>query len=148
MLETGFDNRGAAIDAYTRALEAEPTDAVAVASLVELLDEVDKGPVLATYERAIWERIGGGDLDESLLEGLRNAATWRGDTKRAGAARAVQSALGLASSADQGAAAELGNVSVAAVWDPEANPVLQQVVLRAGPCPLHGASARQEGHTE
>ena len=133
VLETGFDNRGAAIDAYTRALEAEPTDAVAVASLVELLDEVDKGPVLATYERAIWERIGGGDLDESLLEGLRDAATWRGDTKRAGAARAVQSALGLASSADQGAAAELGNVSVTAVWDPEANPVLQQVVLRAGP---------------
>jgi tetratricopeptide (TPR) repeat protein len=133
VLETSFDNRGAAIDAYTRALEAEPTDAAAVASLVALLDEADKGPALAAYERAIWERIDRGDLDESLLEGLRNAATWRGHTKRAAAARAVQSALGLASSADEGAAADLGNISVAAVWDPETNTVLQQVVLRAGP---------------
>jgi len=64
---------------------------------------------------------------------LRQAATWRGDTKRAGAARAVQSALGFASAADEGPSADLGNVSVAAVWDPDANPILQQVVLRAGP---------------
>ena len=133
VLETAFDNRGAAIDAYSRALEAEPTDAVAVASLVELLDEVDKGPALATYERAIWERIDAGDLDGPLLEGLRKAATWQGDTERAGAARTVQSALGLASPADEGAAVNLGKVSVAALWDPDANAVLQQVVLRAGP---------------
>ena len=133
VLESGFDNRGAAVDAYRRALEAEPTHAVAISSLVPLLDEADKGPALARYERAIWERIDKGDLDGPLLEGLRKAATWRGDTKRAGAARAVQSALGLASAADEGASADLGNVSVAAVWDPDANPILQQVVLRAGP---------------
>jgi tetratricopeptide (TPR) repeat protein len=133
VLEAGLDNRGAAIDAYTRALGAEPTDPVAVASLVELLDEVDKGEVLTTYERAIWERIDGGDLDALLLEGLRNAATWRGHTKRAAAARAVQHTLGLSSSANEGGASDFGNVSVAVVWDPEANPVLQQVVLRAGP---------------
>jgi hypothetical protein len=36
-------------------------------------------------------------------------------------------------SADDTAAADLGNVSAAALWDPDANPVLQQVVLRAGP---------------
>jgi tetratricopeptide (TPR) repeat protein len=133
VLEAGFDNRGAAIDAYTRALEAEPTDAFAVTSLVDLVDEGDKGPALATYERAIWERIDGGGLDESLLEGLRNAAAWRGDTARAAAARAVQGALGLASPADEGAATDLGNVSVAPGWDADANPILQQVVLRAGP---------------
>ncbi len=132
-LETGFDNRGAAVEAYTRALEAEPTNAVAISDLVELLDEVDKGAVLSTYERAIWELIDRGELEGSLLEGLRNAARWRGQTKRAAAARAVQSALGLASSADDGGAPDLGNFSVAAVWDPDANPVLQQVVLRAGP---------------
>jgi tetratricopeptide (TPR) repeat protein len=133
VLESECDNRGAAADAYSRALEAEPTHAVAMSSLVPLLDEADKGPALARYERAIWERVEKGDLDGPLLEGLRQAATWRGDTKRAGAARAVQSALGLASAADEGARADLGNVSVAAVWDPDANPILQQVVLRAGP---------------
>jgi len=132
-LEEGFDNRGAAIDAYTRALEAEQTHSVAISRLVELLDEVDKATALTTYERAIWERVDGGDLDALLLEGLSNAATWRGHTKRAAAARATQRALGLAVSADDTAAADLGNVSAAALWDPDANPVLQQVVLRAGP---------------
>jgi len=132
-LEAGFENRGAAIDAYTRAREAEPTSPVAISCLVELIDEADKDPVLTTYERAIWERIGCGELDESLLEGLRNAATWRGQAKRAAAARAVQIALGLTASADDGSAADLGHVSVAAIWDRAADPILQQVVLRAGP---------------
>jgi tetratricopeptide (TPR) repeat protein len=132
-LEAGFDNRGAAIDAYTHALEAEQTHSVAISRLVELVDEVDKAAAVTTYERAIWERVDGGDLDASLLEGLSNAATWRGHTKRAAAARAIQRALGLAVSADDTAAADLGNVSAAALWDPDANPVLQQVVLRAGP---------------
>jgi len=132
-LEVGFENRGAAIDAYARAHEAEPTNPVAISCLVELMDEADKDAVLASYERAIWERIGGGELDESLLEGLRNAATWRGQAKRAAAARALQAALGLTPSDDGGGAADLGHVSVAAVWDSAANPILQQVVLRAGP---------------
>ena len=133
VLEAGFDNRGAAIDAYSRGLEAEPTHAVAISSLVELLDGDDKDLALARYERAIWERIEGGELDEALLQGLRDAATWRGHTKRAAAARTVQSALGFASPADEGAPADLSNVSLSAVSDPDANRTLKQVVLRAGP---------------
>ena len=132
-LEAGFDNRGAAIDAYARALDAEPTHAVAISSMVKLVNEADKDAAAATYERAIWERIDSGDLDASLLEGLHNAATWREQLPRAAAARAVQRALGLAVSVGEGEAAELGDVSVAAVWDPDANEVLRQVVLRAGP---------------
>jgi tetratricopeptide (TPR) repeat protein len=133
VLEAGFDNRGAAIDALTHALEVEPTHAVAISRLVELIDEADKDVALGTYEVAIWERIDGGGLDASLLDGLRSAATWRGHTRRAAAARAVQGALGLTSSADDGDTVELSNVSIATVWDPDASSVLQQVVLGAGP---------------
>lgn len=132
-LETGFNNRGAAIDAYRRALEAEPTHAVAIARLVDLIDETDKGAAIASYEGAIWTRIDDGDLDASLLDGLTNAATWRGHTQRAAAAQTVKAAVGLDSSSQIDATARLGNVSIAAVWDPEANSTLQQVVLRAGP---------------
>jgi tetratricopeptide (TPR) repeat protein len=132
-LEASFNNRGAAIDAYTRALEAEPTHAVAISNLVELLDEADREAALSTYERAIWERISSGELDGSLLEGLRIAARGRGQAHRAAAARAVQRALGLASSSDDGGAPDLGKVSSAAIWDRDADPVLQQVMLLAGP---------------
>jgi len=131
-LEASFERHGAASDAYARALEVEPTHAGAISSLVELVDQGAKRDALVTYERAIWERIDTGELDGSLLEGLRNAATWRGQPRRAAAVRAVQSALGLVAPTDAGVA-DLGNVSIAAVWDPDANEVLQQVVLLAGP---------------
>jgi tetratricopeptide (TPR) repeat protein len=131
-LEASFERQGAAIDAYARALDTAPTDAVAISSLVELLDEGDRREALTAYERAIWERIGDGELDAWLLEGLTNAATWRGQPKRAAAGRAAQRALGLMASTDDGVM-DLANVSVAAVWDPDANATLEQVVLRAGP---------------
>ena len=132
-LEAGFDRRGAAIDAYRRAIDAEPTNPVAISSLVGLLDEAERDDVVASYERAIWERIADGKLDRSLLEGLRNAASWRGQRERAAAAREAQCALGLATPEDHRPTTDLGNVSMAAVWDRDANPILQQVALRAGP---------------
>jgi tetratricopeptide (TPR) repeat protein len=132
-LEAGFDNHEAALGAYRRALDAEPSHAFAITHLVELLDEPEKDAAVSFYERALWTRIEGGELDAPLLEGLGKAATWRKDTRRAAAVRAVQSALGLASSGDGGDVANLSDVSVAAVWDRDADPVLQQVVLRAGP---------------
>jgi predicted Zn-dependent protease len=131
-LEASFDREGAATDAYARALHAEPTNAVAVSGLVELVDPSARHDALTIYEGAIWERVDAGELDASLLEGLRNAATWRGQPSRAAAAQAVQSALGLAPPIDD-EVADLGNVSIAAVWDPAANSVLQQVVRLAGP---------------
>jgi tetratricopeptide (TPR) repeat protein len=130
-LEASFNREGAASDAYARALRAEPTNAVAISNLVELVDQSARRDTLTIYEGAIWERIDAGKLDASLLEGLRNAATWRGQPGRAAAARAVQSALGLAPPTEDDVA-DLGNVSIAAVWDPEANSVLQQVVRLAG----------------
>jgi tetratricopeptide (TPR) repeat protein len=132
MLEVELGSPGAAIEAYGRAIEAEPTNEIAISGLVELLDEAAKEAALATYERAIWERIDVGELDESLLEALRRAAGWRGQSERAAAALAVQGALGLAEPSGDDSA-DLGQVSVAAVWDPNADSVLQEVVLRAGP---------------
>jgi tetratricopeptide (TPR) repeat protein len=132
-LETGFDNRGAAIDAYRRALEAEPSHAFAIAHLVELLDEADRDAAVRSYERELWGRIDSGELDAPLLEELGKAATWRGHARRAAAVCTVQGALELASSGNDVGTADLSGVSVAAVWDPQADPVLQQVVLRAGP---------------
>lgn len=132
-LETGFDNRGPAIDAYTRALAAEPAHDVAIARLVDLLDDAEKDDAVGAYERALWERVAAGELDALLLESLGKAAQWRGHTRRVAAVGAVQGALGLASPGDDAGRADLSSVSVAAVWDPEADPVLQEVVLRAGP---------------
>ena len=132
-LEAGFGNSGAAIDAYTRALEAEPTHAVSIRSLIEILNDPEKDAALATYERAIWDRIKDGELDAPLLQGLSDAAAWRGQASRASAAHAAQHALGLTTSVDEGETADLDDLSVAAVWDPNAHNILQQVVLRAGP---------------
>lgn len=132
MLEVELGSPGAAIEAYGRAIEAEPTNEIAISGLVELLDEAAKEAALATYERAIWERIDVGELDKSLLEALRRAAGWRGQSERAAAALAVQGALGLAEPSRDDSA-DLGQVSVVAVWDPNADSVLHEVVLRAGP---------------
>jgi len=132
-LETNFDNLGAAADAYARALDMDPTNALAISKLVELMDEEARRPVLMSYERAIWERIDRGELDGGLLEGLRNSARWRGHAKRAEAARTVQAALGLTRSSDDGGGAHLSPVSSVAFWDSNADPILRRVLLRAGP---------------
>jgi hypothetical protein len=132
-LEEAFDHRGAAADAYARALEVDPTNAVAIARVVELVDEPAKSTALRTYERAIWERIDGSALDGGLLEGLRNSAQWLGQANRADAVRAVQTALGLGESVDGSGVGNLHRVSMDAVWNQEADVVLQQVVLQAGP---------------
>lgn len=131
-LEAELGDPGAAIVAYRKALEAEPTNEIAMSGLVELLDEADRDPALAAYERAIWKRIEVGKLDESLLEALRRAAGWRGQTERTAAGLAVQAALGLAEPGRDGSA-DLDQVSIAAIWDPNADSVLQEVLLHAGP---------------
>lgn len=131
-LEIELGRPEAATDAYKRALEAEPASATAISGLVELVDGTEVDTAVASYEAAIWSQIEVGELDPSLLEALRSAATWRGHDARAAAALAVQRALGLAAPADD-QRADLSQVSVAALWDPKADPVLQELVLRAGP---------------
>jgi hypothetical protein len=135
-LEVALDRPGAAIDAYKRALEAEPTQQIAIASLVDLLDDAETDAAVASYEAAIWARVEAGELDASLLEALGTAATWRGHDARASATFAVQGALGLAPAGGV-QHTDLDRVSAAALWDKEADPVLQEVVLRAGPALGH-----------
>jgi uncharacterized protein HemY len=141
-LEANFDNRGAAADAYARALEADPTNAVAISALVDLIDEEARDTAIHTYERAIWERIDDGELDQELLEGIRKCAQWRGQPKRADATLAVQVALGLAESTDVGSVGDLSGVSIGPVWDRDADPVLREVLLRTG-----SALSKERGRT-
>lgn len=130
-VELELQNRGAATDAYSRALDAEPTNALAISHLVELLEEAERKDAATVYERGIWQRIEDGQLDTSLLEGLNQAASWRGQQARASAAQALLEALGLAAKTER-EATDLSQVSIAAVWDPNANPVLQELLRRAG----------------
>ena len=131
-LEEGFGSGGAAIDAYTRALGAEPTEAKAAARLAELMDGADRESTLRNYERAIWKRIDEGELDATLLEALRQAAHWLGELERASAVAAAEAALQPGASPTQ-AATDLAHVSMASVWDRNADTLIEEVVQRAGP---------------
>jgi Flp pilus assembly protein TadD len=139
-LEEGFDNSGAAIDAYTRALGADPTEAKAAARLAALMDDPDRKATLERYEQAIWTRIAEGELDVSLLEGLRKAAHWRGDVERASAVAAVEAALEPGAPTTEGAT-DFTQVSVASVWDRNEDALIDEVMRRAGHA-LAGARVR------
>jgi tetratricopeptide (TPR) repeat protein len=131
-LEAGFENDTASIEAYRKALDADPIHAAAIAGLADLLDATSKDAALARYEAAIWQRIDAGMLDASLLDGLRNTATWRGQTRRAAAVRAAERALGLAATDETAEPVSLVHVSTIAIQDPDASPILEEVLRRAG----------------
>ncbi len=131
-LEEGFDNTGAAIDAYTRAIEAEPTNAIAAARLAALMDGADRDSTLRSYEQALWRRIDQGELDASLLEGLRNAARWRGELERASAVAAIEAAL-VPGAPPPGAVADFSHASIAFVRDRDTDTLIEDVMRRAGP---------------
>ncbi|NNK06528.1 MAG: hypothetical protein HKP50_04400 [Myxococcales bacterium] len=130
-LEIELGRPEAAADAYRRALDAEPANQAAISGLVELVDQTEVETAVARYEAAVWSLIDSGELDASLLEALRTAAAWRGHGARAAAARAVRRALGLAEPVEEDRV-DLSGVSMAAIWDPNADPVLEELVLRAG----------------
>ncbi len=131
-LEQDAGRAEAAAEAYARALDADPTNHVAASRIVELVDGEERESRIAAYEAALWASIRRGDLDVAILEALNNAATWRGHEARAAATRELRQALGLDSIAENRGPHDFGNVSVAAVWDPEASTVLREVVKRAG----------------
>ncbi len=131
-LEEGFNNSGAAIGAYSRALDAEPTAALAAARLADLMDGSERDSTLQRYERAIWTRIDAGELDAALLEDLREAAHWRGDLERGSALRAVQAALDPQAAPAQGAT-DLSHISMAAVSDRDTDALIEDVTRLAGP---------------
>ena len=130
-LEIELGRPEAAADAYRRALDAEPANQTAISGLVELVDQTEVETAVARYEAAVWSLIDAGELDASLLEAVRSAAAWRGHRARATAARAVQRALGLAEP-DEEDSVDLSGVSMAAIWDPNTDPVLEELVLRGG----------------
>jgi hypothetical protein len=131
-LEEQLGNAAAAVDAYGRALQTAPTDETAVARLSELTEGDARQSMLRSYEEAVWERIDRGELDASLLQGLRKAAHARGDLERAAAVAAAESALH-PQEAHASGATDLGHVSVASLWDREADTVVEEVLRRAGP---------------
>lgn len=131
-LEVELERPDAAVEAYRRALEAEPTNEAAICGLIERVDETETDRAVAVYEAAVWARIDAGELDASLLDALRTAASWRGDEARASAARRAQRALGLGPPAEHDVE-DLSPISVAALWDPDADAALQEVVRLAGP---------------
>ncbi|MBT8468954.1 MAG: hypothetical protein KJN97_09410, partial [Deltaproteobacteria bacterium] len=132
VLEIELERPEAAAEAYRHALEAEPASATAMSGLVELVDAAEVDTVVSRYEAAVWSQIEAGELDASRLEGLRRAAEWRGHDARAAAALAVERAMRLAAPADD-ERVDLSQVSVAALWDPEVDPMLQELVRHAGP---------------
>jgi len=131
-LEEGFNNSGAAIDAYSRALDAEPTGALAAARLADLMDGADRDSTLQRYEQAIWTRIDAGELDAAFLEGLREAAHWRGNHERGSALRAIEAALDPGAPPAQGEP-DLSHVSIAAVLDRDTDTLIEDVMRLAGP---------------
>lgn len=130
-IEAKLDRPEPAIRAYRHALDRDPSSNVAIAALAELLEGEARDAAISKYEAAIWSRIDDGELDEALLDSLRSAAAWRGHELRVAAARSVQRAFGL-SAVDYEAPPDLSQVSAAALWDPTADPLLQEVVLHAG----------------
>ncbi len=134
-LESTLEHDDRAVDAYRRALSLEPTHRSAISSLVELLEDAPLLAAIEGYERAIWERIDRGELEASLLEGLRDAATWLSQPERAKAVNACLAALSLDPSAEDthGSGPTFDHVPLEALGDVDADETLEQVVRRAGP---------------
>lgn len=147
-LEEGFDHTGAAIDAYRRALETDPIEATAAARLATLMEGEDRDLVLRDYERGIWTRIDEGELDATLLEGLRKAAHWRGHLERASAVATAEAALESGALSVE-SATDLSYVSMASVWERDADTPVDEVVRLAGPAlPIPKVRARKLGAGE
>jgi hypothetical protein len=100
--------------------------------LAALTDGADRDAALRDYEHAVWRSIDEGELDAPLLEGLRKAAHWRGDLERASAIAAAEAAIEPGAPTIEGAT-DLSHVSMASVWQRDAETAVDEVVRRAGP---------------
>jgi Tfp pilus assembly protein PilF len=131
-LEEGFDNTKAAIAAYRRVLDQQPTHTAAAERLASLIEGEERARVVSQHEKALWDRVTQGYLDAPLLGSLRQAAHWRGSLERAAAIAAVESALDHEASSSEGAT-DLSHVSIASLWDRKAEATIAEVIRRAGP---------------
>jgi len=132
-LEESAGRAEAAAEAYRHVVDAVPTNRDAVSRLVDLSEGEERESHIEAYEQALSASIRRGDLDAEVLDSLREAATWRGHEERASAAHELQRALRLNGPEEHQGPHDFKNVSMAAVWDPTANTVLQEIVKRAGP---------------
>jgi len=139
-LESSLGHDDRAVDAYQRALSLDPTHRIAISSLVELLEDAPRTTAIESYERAIWESIERGELEASLLQGLRNAATWHSQPERATAVKASLVALRLVAADEDthGSGPTFDHVPLGALADARADETLEHVVLRAGPSLVKG----------
>lgn len=89
-------DKGAAADAYRRALALTPTDVRAGESLAKLLPAEERGPMSLTFERSVRQALGREPFDAKLLRALARAGSWRGDVAQEDAVLGVLVAAGLA----------------------------------------------------
>lgn len=132
-LEEGANRPEAAAEAYGRAHRADPGHSLAIAGLARLLEGADKDTALAAYETALWKRIESGEIDDSAFEELRLAALGREHEARAGAIASVARALGIRTAHDTPWSDALERLSSSVLRDPEASPLLEEALRRAGP---------------
>lgn len=132
-LEESLGRPKAAMQAYDQTLQAEPAHEAAIAALVGLLEGAEKQAALIRYERALWAQIEQGNLEASSLRGLRNAAGWRGQFRRAAAIRAVERTLGLEPVDGDPCTFDPDGVAIDPPWQEDAFAALDQVLRRVGP---------------
>jgi tetratricopeptide (TPR) repeat protein len=131
-LEEVLENSEAAVEAYLEALGTEPDHDTAIERVAALAKGDVRDGALARYEHAAWARIEEGALDETVLEGLRKVAHWRGHLERALAIGAVESALE-SRSPNGDARTDLSHVSMASIWDRDASTRIDDLLALAAP---------------
>ncbi|MBW2508323.1 MAG: hypothetical protein JRE81_06815, partial [Deltaproteobacteria bacterium] len=131
-LEECLGREGAAIDAYRRALDAEPTQRMAAERLADLVAGRERELILRSYEAAIWARVDAGELELTLLDDLRDAAHWRGDVTRTSAVAAVQAVLG-SEARSVSSPLDLAKIPASCVLEQDADGLVEEVMRRAGP---------------
>lgn len=133
-LEETLGDEARAAQAYGRALDLQPTHREAAGGIARTEVEPRRDGALATFERAIWDRVTTGVLEEAWLVDLRNAASWRAQPRRAAAGDTILGLLGLEQPKSEHDS--LGPVFAAVasddLGDRPAEPTLRRVVAEAG----------------
>ena len=139
-LEVVLGENAKGADAFRRALELEPAHRPAIAELVALVGEAERGAAAQRYEEAIWNDIDHGHLDAELLEGLRDAADWRSHDDRVAAIHECLAGLGVVAEGSRPSSSHpsFDHIPLGSLGDGSPDETLEHVVLRAGPSLVQG----------
>jgi hypothetical protein len=113
-------------------LDRDAAHLTAVARLQELLDGEERVSILDRFETAVWHRIEKGDLDGSLLEGIQNAALWRGHAARASAVATARAVLDGAEPNEDAKPLDLSPVPTASISNRDSSTVVDRVIRIVG----------------